>query len=71
MIEGPLEPGEPSRVACFHFKVADYEGAKAEMEQKRLPLLTDITPRRVRGGAIGLYRTFLDIGGFGAPCSSC
>ena len=43
LIEGPLEPGEPPRVACFHFKVADYEGAKAEMEQKRLPLLTDIT----------------------------
>jgi len=30
-------------------------------------LLTDITPRRVRGGAIGLYRTFLDIGGFAGP----
>jgi hypothetical protein len=43
LIEGPLEPGEPPRVACFHFKVADYEGAKAEMEQKRLPLLADIT----------------------------
>jgi catechol 2,3-dioxygenase-like lactoylglutathione lyase family enzyme len=43
LIEGPLEPGEPPRVACFHFKVADYEAAKAEMEQKGLPLLTDIT----------------------------
>jgi hypothetical protein len=43
LIEGPLEPGQPPRVACFHFKVADYEGAKAEMEQKGLPLLTDIT----------------------------
>jgi len=43
LIEGMLEPGQPPRVGCFHFKVADYEGAKAEMEQKGLPLLTDIT----------------------------
>jgi hypothetical protein len=43
LIEGMLEPGQPARVGCFHFKVADYEGAKAEMVQKGLPLLTDIT----------------------------
>jgi hypothetical protein len=43
LIEGMLEPGQPSRVGCYHFKVADYEGAKAEMERKGLPLLTDIT----------------------------
>ena len=43
LIEGMLEPGQPPRVGCFHFKVADYEGAKAEMERKGLPLLTDIT----------------------------
>ncbi len=43
LIEGMLEPGQPPRVGCFHFKVADYEGAKSEMEQKGLPLLTDIT----------------------------
>jgi catechol 2,3-dioxygenase-like lactoylglutathione lyase family enzyme len=43
LIEGMLEPGQPPRVGCFHFKVADYEAAKAEMEQKGLPLLTDIT----------------------------
>ena len=43
LIEGMLEPGQPPRVGCFHFKVADYEGAKAEMEQNGLPLLTDIT----------------------------
>ena len=43
LIEGMIEPGEPPRVGCFHFKVADYEGAKAEMERKGLPLLTDIT----------------------------
>ena len=43
LIEGMLEPGQPPRVGCFHFKVSDYEGAKAEMERKGLPLLTDIT----------------------------
>jgi len=43
LIEGMLEPGQPPRVGCFHFKVADYEAAKAEMERKGLPLLTDIT----------------------------
>jgi catechol 2,3-dioxygenase-like lactoylglutathione lyase family enzyme len=43
LISGALEPGQPARVACFHFKVADYEAGKAEMEQKGLPLVTDIT----------------------------
>jgi hypothetical protein len=43
LIEGALDPGESPRVACFHFKVADYEAAKAEMQQKGLPLLLDIT----------------------------
>ncbi len=38
-----LPPGTPPQVACFHFKVADYEGAKAEMEQKGVPLMTDIS----------------------------
>jgi hypothetical protein len=48
LIEGMLEPGQPPRVGCFHFKVADYEAAKAEMERKGLPLLTDITLGRLR-----------------------
>jgi hypothetical protein len=43
LIEGALRPGEPPHVACFHFKVADYEAAKAEMEQKGVPHLVDIT----------------------------
>jgi MFS family permease len=30
-------------------------------------LLTDITPPPVRGGVVGLYRTFQDIGGFSGP----
>jgi MFS family permease len=30
-------------------------------------LLTDITPENVRGGAVGLYRTFMDVGGFTGP----
>ena len=32
-----------------------------------LSLLTDIAPPNARGGAIGLYRTFMDIGGFIGP----
>jgi len=32
-----------------------------------IALLTDIIPPRIRGGAIGLYRTFMDIGGFAGP----
>jgi hypothetical protein len=43
LIEGSLQPGQSPQVACFHFKVSDYEGAKAEMAEKRLPLLLDIT----------------------------
>jgi hypothetical protein len=43
LIEGALGPGESPHVACYHFKVPDYEGAKAEMEQKGVPLLADIT----------------------------
>jgi len=43
LIEGSLQAGDPPQVACFHFKVSDYEGAKAEMADKNLPLLLDIT----------------------------
>jgi MFS family permease len=32
-----------------------------------IALLTDITPPSVRGGVVGLYRTFQDIGGFAGP----
>jgi len=32
-----------------------------------IALLTDIAPPSVRGGAVGLYRTFHDIGGFAGP----
>jgi MFS family permease len=30
-------------------------------------LLSDIAPQSVRGGALGLYRTFMDLGGFFGP----
>ncbi len=43
-----LPAGEPPRVACVHFKVSDYEGAMAEMEQKGIPLMSDITLGRLR-----------------------
>jgi len=32
-----------------------------------LALLTDIAPPNARGGAVGLYRTFMDLGGFMGP----
>ena len=32
-----------------------------------LALLTDVAPANARGGAVGLYRTFMDIGGFFGP----
>jgi len=32
-----------------------------------LALLTDIAPPNARGGAVGLYRTFMDVGGFLGP----
>jgi len=32
-----------------------------------MALLTDLTPQNVRGGAVGLFRTFMDIGGFTGP----
>jgi DHA1 family multidrug resistance protein-like MFS transporter len=32
-----------------------------------LALLTDIAPSNARGGAVGLYRTFMDAGGFFGP----
>jgi MFS family permease len=32
-----------------------------------MALLTDITPLNFRGGTIGIYRTFMDIGGFAGP----
>lgn len=37
------QPGQKEGFICFHFKVSDYEGAKAEMEKKGIPLRTDIT----------------------------
>ncbi len=43
LIEGALQPGQRPYVACFHFKVPDYEAAKAEMEQRGIPLMVDIT----------------------------
>ncbi len=30
-------------------------------------LLSDVVPRNLRGGAVGMYRTFMDIGGFLGP----
>jgi MFS family permease len=32
-----------------------------------IALLTDVTPPAVRGGVVGLYRTFQDVGGFAGP----
>ena len=32
-----------------------------------MALLTDLTPPNVRGGAVGLFRTFMDVGGFTGP----
>lgn len=32
-----------------------------------LALLTDVAPPNARGGAVGLYRTFMDMGGFFGP----
>ena len=32
-----------------------------------IALLTDIAPPSMRGGVVGLYRTFQDIGGFSGP----
>lgn len=34
-----------------------------------IALLSDIAPSSIRGGTIGLYRTFQDIGGFSGPVS--
>lgn len=48
LIEGALEPGAKPYVACYHFKVQDYEGAKAEMAAKGIPLNSDITLGRLR-----------------------
>jgi catechol 2,3-dioxygenase-like lactoylglutathione lyase family enzyme len=48
LIEGALEPGADPYVACYHFKVQDYEGAKAEMAAKGIPLSTDITLGKLR-----------------------
>ena len=48
LIEGALEPGAKPYVACYHFKVQDYEGAKAEMATKGIPLSSDITLGRLR-----------------------
>ena len=48
LIEGALEPGDEPQVACFHFKVEDYEAAKAEMAAKGIPLNVDITLGKLR-----------------------
>ena len=32
-----------------------------------MALLTDVAPDKARGGAVGLYRTFMDLGGFFGP----
>ena len=32
-----------------------------------LAALTDVAPQEARGGAVGLYRTFMDVGGFLGP----
>ena len=48
LIEGALEPGADPYVACYHFKVQDYEGAKAEMAAKGIPLNADITMGKLR-----------------------
>jgi len=45
LMEGDIStmPGQSEGIRAFHFKVSDYEGAKKEMEEKGIPLLTDIT----------------------------
>lgn len=48
LIEGALEPGAKPYVACYHFKVQDYDAAKAEMATKGIPLSSDITLGRLR-----------------------
>jgi catechol 2,3-dioxygenase-like lactoylglutathione lyase family enzyme len=48
LIEGALEPGAKSHVACYHFKVKDYDDAKAEMAAKGIPLSSDITLGKLR-----------------------
>ena len=48
LIEGALEPDAAPRVACFHFKVDDYEAAKAEMATRGIALQTDITLGQLR-----------------------
>jgi len=50
LMEGDIStmPGQTEGIRCFHFKVSDYEGAKAEMEKKGVPLLTDITLGKLR-----------------------
>jgi hypothetical protein len=50
LMEGDIAtmPGQTEGIRCFHFKVSDYEGAKAEMEERGIPLLTDITLGKLR-----------------------
>ena len=50
LMEGDIStmPGQSEGIRCFHFKVSDYEGAKKEMEEKGVPLLTDITLGQLR-----------------------
>ncbi len=45
LMEGDITtmPGQTEGIRCFHFKVSDYEDAKAEMEKRGVPLLADIT----------------------------
>jgi len=50
LMEGDIStmPGQTEGIRCMHFKVSDYEGAKAEMAEKGVPLLTDITLGKLR-----------------------
>ena len=50
LMEGDIStmPGQTEGIRCMHFKVSDYEEAKAEMEEKGVPLLTDITLGKLR-----------------------
>jgi hypothetical protein len=41
-------PGQTDGIRAFHFKVSDYEEAKREMEEKGVPLLSDITLGKLR-----------------------
>ncbi len=50
LMEGDVSsmPGGVEGIRAFHFKVSDFEAAKAEMEEKGVPLLSDITLGKLR-----------------------